>query len=234
MATRVEGNGRLYANGGCINANNNRRQSCGHNGGSNEYGGSPGRIRIEADAIAFNGTSQPAFVRDTPGSVFISGAPALRIASIGGQSVSQRPTGINDVALPASASDGPSVIGFETTNVPPGNVVTLRVVPRNGKPIEVISPAITGSTSLGTAQVSVTLPTGASTLQATTTYTVVLATLGDEAMVERMSRLANNERVEKVDVKVSIDGEVLATLHTVSGRSIDLPYAALAALGFRG
>lgn len=234
MATRVEGNGRLYANGGCINANNNRRQSCGHNGGSNEYGGSPGRIRIEADAIAFNGTSQPAFVRDTPGSVFISGAPALRIASVAGQPVSQKPTGVNDVALPAAAAEGPNVIGFETTNVPPGNVVTLRVVPRHGKPVEVISPAIAGSTSAGTTQVSVTLPAGASTLQATTTYTVVLATLGDEALVERMSRLANNERVEKVDVRVSIGGEPLATLHTVSGRSIELPYAALAALGFRG
>ena len=234
MATRVEGNGRLYANGGCINSNNNRRQGCGSGGGSNQYGGSMGRIRIEGDAIAFNGTSQPAFVGDTPGSVFIASAPTLRIASVAGQPVPAQPTGANDVALPASAGEGPSIIGFESSNVPVGNVVTLRVVPRNGTTIEVISPAIAGSTAAGTTQVPVTLPVGASTLQATTTYTVVLAALDDEALVDRMSRLAGNERVEKVDITVALEGGAVATLHTASGRRIELPYEALAALGFRG
>src|SRR5690606_8658633 len=70
MATRVEGNGRLYANGGCINANNNRRQSCGHSGGTYEYGGAPGRIRIEADAFSVNGTSQSTVVWYTHGPDF--------------------------------------------------------------------------------------------------------------------------------------------------------------------
>lgn len=234
MATRVEGNGKLLANGGCINNNNTRRQLCGSAGHHNELGGAAGRIRIEADAIAFNGTSQPAYVSDTPGSVFIASAPTLRIASVAGQPVPAQPTGANDVALPASAGEGPSVIGFESSNVPVGNVVTLRVVPRNGATIEVISPAIAGSTAAGTTQVPVTLPVGASTLQATTTYTVVLATLDDQALVDRMSRLAGNERVEKVDITVALEGGAVATLHTASGRRIDMPYEALAALGFRG
>ena len=234
MGTRVEGNGKLYANSGCINLNNNKRQNCGYSGNSSDYGGSPGRIRIEGDAIAFNGTSQPAFVGDTPGAVFIAGSPALRIASVAGQVVPSNPTGVADLMLPASASASPVQIGFETTNVPVGNVVKLRVVPKSGVLTEAITPAIVGSTAAGTAQLSITLPAGASTLQATTTYTVILASLEDEGLMERISRLAQNERVEKIEITVPLDGEAIAKLITVSGKHHELPYTAVAALGFRG
>ncbi|WP_368563723.1 hypothetical protein [Pseudoxanthomonas sp. UTMC 1351] len=233
MATRVEGNGKLYANGGCINYNNSRRQYCtytGHNG----YGGSEGRIRIEGDAIAFNGTSQPAHVADTPGSVFIASAPALRIVSVAGTAIPANPTGVADVTLPASTSQGPIQVGFETTNVPVGNVVTLRVTPTHGTPVEAISPAIAGSTAAGSTQATITLPAGASTLQATTTYTVVIAALQDEALSERLMRLAENERVEKIEVTVALEGGATARLFTASGKHIDLPYEAVSAVGFRG
>lgn len=232
MAATVTGNGKIYAPGGCINEGGQRRQSCDYSG-SNGYGGSPGRVRLEGDAITFNGTASPAYVGDTPGSVFIASAPTLRIASVAGQAVPATPTGTNDVTLPATTT-GPVQVTFETVNVPTGNTVQLRIVPAYGTATEALSPAITGSTAAGTAQVSVTLPQGPSTLQATTTYTVVVAALEDEALSDRLSRLAQNERVEKIEVTVALHGGARAKLITESGKSFELPYAALSVVGFKG
>lgn len=226
VATTVTGNGSLLADGGCINANNAVRQSCGSNG-SNQHGGSPGRIRVEADAVTFNGTASPAFAVDAPGPVFIAEAPSLRIASIGGQNVPANPTGNADVTLPATTT-GPVEVTFQTTNVPVGNTVLLRIVPAYGQATEALSPAIAGTTASGTANVSVTLPSGPSVLQATTTYTVVVAGTLD------LSRFAKNEPVEKVEVTVAMVGETKARVLTASGKSYDVPYAALRAAGFRG
>ena len=228
MATTITGtNGSVLANGGCINYNNNRRQLCGVNGGHNEYGGAAGRIRFEAEAITFSGTSQPAYTADVPGPVFIAEAPSLRIASIAGQAVPANPTGNADVTLPASTTGAVEVV-FQTVNVPLGNTVLLRVVPAYGQPTEGQSSAIVGTAANGTTNVSVTLPSGPSVLQATTTYTVVVAGQVD------LSRFAQNEAVEKVEVTVSMSGEPKARLLTASGKSYDVPYAALRAAGFRG
>lgn len=231
VAGTITGTGSLLANGGCINLSGSRRQSCEINlvpnaSGSRGFGGSAGRIRFEADAITFTGTQQPTATTDLPGPIFIADAPALRIASIAGQAVPANPTGNADVTLPAGSTG--STITFETTNVPTGNTVLLRVVPAYGQPIEVLSPAITGSTAAGTASVTVTLPAGPSTLQATTTYTVVVA--GDIDL----SRFAQNEAVEKVEVTVPMVGAAQARLITRTGKSFGVPYEALRAAGFRG
>lgn len=226
IATTVTGAGAIYANGGCVNMDNLPRQRCGSAGGYREQGGAPGRTRIEAVALTFNGTSQPAYSVDLPGPVFIADAPSLRIVSVAGQTVPANPTGNADVTLPAGSTG--STIAFETTNVPTGNTVLLRVVPSYGQPIEVLSPAITGSTAAGTASVTVTLPAGPSTLQATTTYTVVVA--GDIDL----SRFAQNEAVEKVEVTVPMVGVAQARLITRTGKSFGVPYEALRAAGFRG
>ena len=211
---------------------NARRQYCGSDGGA-QYGGSEGRVRIEGDAITYSGATYPTYVRGTVGPLFIASAPTLRIASVAGQAVPVAPTGSNDVTLPASTT-GPVAVTFETVNVPVGNVVQLRVVPAYGVATEALSPAITGSTVSGSAMVSITLPQGPSTLQATTTYTVVVASLGDEALSEQLSRLAQNERVEKVEVTVALQGGARAKLITSSGKTFDLPYSALSAVGFKG
>jgi hypothetical protein len=234
MATRMAGNGSLLADGGCVNNNNQRRQLCGIGGSHNHYGGSPGRIRVEAETHAFSFTSSPTLASDTPGSVFIASAPTLRIASVGGQAVPANPTGTADLTFPAATSSAPVQVGFETANVPVGNNVHLRVVPAYGTMVEAISPAISGSTAAGTASVSITLPSGPSTLQATTTYTVVVVALEDEALSDKLSRMAQNERVEKVEVTVALEGGATAKLITVSGKSFELPYEALTAVGFRG
>lgn len=232
LASNVTGNGKLYAQGGCIVASGNRRQYCGYSG-RNEYGGSEGRIRIEGDAISYTGTNSPTYVRGDVGPVFIAGAPTLRIASVAGQAVPAVPTGSNDVTLPATTTD-PVSITFETANVPVGNTVQLRVVPAYGTTSEAISPAITGSTAAGTAALSIVLPQGPSTLQATTTYTVIVASMEDRKLIEKLSRLAQNERVEKVEVTVALQGGARARLITDSGKAFEMPYEALSAVGFKG
>jgi hypothetical protein len=225
MANTIAGAGSVLANGGCRNSSNNRRQDCGSDGYW-QLGGAPGRIRFEADAITFSGTQQPTASTDLPGPIFIADTPTLRITSVAGQTVPANPIGNADITLPAGSTG--SVISFETTNVPTGNTVRLRVVPAYGQPIEVLSPAITGSTAAGMASVTVTLPAGPSTLQATTTYTVVVA--GDIDL----SRFAQNEVVEKVEVTVPMVGAAQARLITRTGKSFGVPYEALRAAGFRG
>ncbi|MDB5814603.1 MAG: hypothetical protein JWN23_1720 [Rhodocyclales bacterium] len=230
MATTFTGSGRLQAWGGGMTNTNGRRQNWGCcDGGGNEYGGSPGRIRVEASAVTFSGSSDPAYSVDVPGPVFITGSPSLRIATVAGVTVPDAPTGVADVSLPATTT-GPIVVTFQTTNVPTGNTVLLRLVPAYGAPTEALSPAITGSTAAGTTQVSVTLPQGPSTLQATTTYTIVIASNDGDSL----SRFAQNERVEKVEVTVALQGPAQAKLITASGKSYEVPYAALQAIGFRG
>lgn len=227
MATAISGNGRVYANGGCWNYNGNRRQYCGVTGDGGARGGSQGRIRLEAEAITFNGTSEPTYTKDVPGPVFLSDVPSLRIASVAGNAVPDTPTGNADITLPADTTNAVEVT-FQTRNVPVGNTVLLRVVPAYGRVVEVISPAIAGTSSNGTAAVSVTLPAGPSTLQATTTYTVVVAGQLD------LSQFAQNEAVEKVEVTVALNGETTTRVLTASGKAYDVPYRALQAAGFRG
>src|SRR6218665_2934692 len=70
----------------------------GWGGTPGQSGGSAGRIRLEADAITFSGTSSPAYAADRPGPVFIAQAPSLRISSIAGQAVPEHPTGHADVS----------------------------------------------------------------------------------------------------------------------------------------
>lgn len=229
VATNLAGNGKLYATEGCGYDGTTRR--CGNDGEWHQRGGSPGRIRVEGEVHNFSYTTSPAQVIDNQtAAVFIPNAPTLRIDSVGGQAVPANPTGTADLTFPADTSSAPVQITFATTNVPDGNTVRLRVVPAYGATIEAISPGI----SAGAAAVSVTLPSGPSTLQATTTYTVVVAALGDEALSEKLSRMAQNERVEKIEVTVALAGAATAKLITASGRSIDLPYAELAAAGFNG
>ncbi len=230
VATSVTGSGTLRANGGCINYNNARRQRCGFSG-SNEFGGAPGRIRVEGDTVTYNGVSTPAFVRGDVSPVFIANAPGLRIASVAGQAVPIVPTGTDDVVLPAETT-GPVVVGFETSNIPVGNTVHLKIIPVSGIPTEAISRAITGSTATGVAEVSVVLPQGANTLQATSTYTVIVASLDDPSMRDKLDRLAGDQRVEKVEVTAGLQGAPRARLITDSGDAFEVPYEALSAIGF--
>lgn len=192
------------------------------------FGGSVGRIRLETTNITYSGASVPAYSGDTPSPVFVSAVPTLRIASIGGSTVPAEPTGNADLTFPANLSN-PVVVNLETINIPPGNTVEVKVVPAYGTPTTALSPAITGSNAAGTTSVSVTLPQGPSTLQAVTSYTVTVA------MGENLSRFAQNERVQKVEIIANVGPTpAIARLITVSGKRFDVPTAILQIAGFNG
>lgn len=227
LASAITGSGKLSAPGGCSLVDTvNSTSYCG--AGNSGLGGSVGRIRVEADNITYTGTSTPAYVVDTPSSIFVSSVPSLRIASVAGSNVPANPTGNADVTLPASLAN-PITVNFETTNIPPGSTVELRVVPAYGAVVKALSPAITGSNASGNTSVSISLPQGPSTLQAITSYTVTVA------MGESLSRFAQNERVEKVEIIAGVGSvESTARLITVTGKSFEVPTSILQMVGFSG
>ncbi len=134
------------------------------------------------------------------------------------------PTGNADIVLPSSTPN-PVTVSFATTGVPVGNTVKLTLTPAYGTPTSVISPALTGTTDAATASVTVDLPSGPSTLSATTTYTIVAA-LGDA-----LSRYAEGERVEKVTLVATPGQANKVILTTISGKEFEVPHAYLAVTG---
>ncbi|MDC6170011.1 hypothetical protein [Paucibacter sp. XJ19-41] len=211
VATTIAGNGQISADNGARGTS-----SCAYEGGT----GGDGRIRLEAETITRTAGSTPTHSFGQPGPVFIAGSPTLSITTVAGVNVPQPPTGVADVRLPATTAN-PVTVGFATTNIPVGNTVKLSVVPASGAEVTAVSTALTGSTAAATASAAIELPAGASTLQASITYTVVVA------VGEALSRYAQGERVERVTVTAGLDGKSSTTLITVSGREFAAPPEAL-------
>ncbi|QPF71605.1 hypothetical protein G8A07_00800 [Roseateles sp. DAIF2] len=215
VATTLAGNGEVSAQAGARAA-----VGCGYQGGN----GGIGRIRLEAENITRTAATSPAASSAQPGPVFIAGTPTLKITSVAGVNVPEPPTGVADVKLPANTAN-PVTVSFATTGVPVGNTVRLAATPNNGAEVSAISTALAGTPQAATATASINLPAGASTLQATITYTVVVA------MGEALSRFAQGERVERVTLTASLDGRASrALLITVSGREFEASPEALATL----
>lgn len=224
VATAIKGTGTLRAEGGCWNNNGDVGNYCNT---ANYPSGSVGRIRLEGDSITYTGSSVPTYASDVPGPITVANPPSIRIASVGGTNVPATPTGNADVALPATITN-PVTVNFETINVPTGNTIKLRVVPAYGTAVETLSPAITGTAASGTTSVSVTLPQGPSVLQAITSYTVTVA------QAESLSRFAENEKVERVELVASMGQESTAQLITVSGKRYTVPASVLQLVGLAG
>lgn len=225
VATTISGNGSLTATGGAAGT------AYSYNSGSAYYSvtggaGAVGRIRLEAETFTRTAASNPAHSFAAPGSVFLTGLPSLTITSVAGINAPPSPTGNADITLPATTPN-PVAVVFTTTGVPIGNTVTLTVVPATGTPIIVPSGALDGTTASATASVNVNLPSGPSVLQATTTYTIVVA------MGDALSVYAQGERVEKIRLSATLNGKSTTTLITVSGKEYllpdNVPAAALAA-----
>jgi hypothetical protein len=216
-----------YGSGGSVRVVATTMSGAGSILTSTNSGAYLGRVRIEAENTTYTGTTYPTYVADTPAPVFLSNVPSLKIVNVGGTAVPANPTGVADLTFPANLVN-PVTISLTTTNVPVGNTVLVKVIPANGPVIEAVSPAITGTNASGTASVSVSLPQGPSTLQAMTTYTVVVA------MGEALSQYAKNERVEKVQIIASLGGAGFAKLITVSGKEFDVPMSVLQSVGFTG
>ncbi|WP_337261483.1 MULTISPECIES: hypothetical protein [unclassified Serratia (in: enterobacteria)] len=230
VATQIMGSGKLSASGGCLTVYNGMAPTeCGWTGTYGMGGGTPGRIRLEAEQMNFAGTATPKASNDVPAPVSTSNAPQLRIASVAGQTVPAEPVGLEDLILPEETT-GPVNIVFETTRIPPGNTVQFRLIPVYGEKIALSSTPITGSLAAGSASVTVpTLPQGNSTLEASVTYTVDIVASGPD-----LSRFANNETVNKVHLMIALAGERTAILETASGKRFSIPYDTLRAAGFQG
>jgi hypothetical protein len=109
--------------------------------------------------------------------------------------------------------------------VPVGNTVQLTLKPASGAPITVVSAALTGSTDSAPTSVNINLPSGPSVLQATVTYTIVVA------MGEALSTYAQGERVEKITLAATLGSkESKVILVTVSGKEYEVPAAVLAVM----
>lgn len=213
VANKIEGNGPLNAIGGSAGSSATNTY---FNGGA----GAAGRIRLEADI--YTRTASP--LSSTPGQIFVAGLPTLSITNVGGATVPTQPTGKADVTLP-STTVNPVVVTFVTTGVPVGNTVKLTLRPANGTVVTAISPALVGDTISATASVSIALPDGPSTLQATVTYNIVLA------MGEALSVYAQGEVVDKITLASTLGAkESTVTLITVSGKEYVIPAALLAAM----
>ena len=217
VATTISGNGALNTVGQAAGTNSTHGYYVGGAGGV-------GRIRLEADAYTRTAASSPAHTQGLPGPIFVAGLPTLSITSVGGAVVPNQPTGNADVTL-LSTTTNPVVVEFTTTGVPAGNTVKLTLKPANGVAVTAISPALVGDTISATASVSIALPDGPSTLQATVTYNIVLA------MGEALSVYAQGEVVEKITLASTLGAkESTVTLITVSGKEFVIPAALLAAM----
>jgi hypothetical protein len=204
VASNITGNGSLNVSGGgtsCIAFS------------ASLQGGSGGIGRVSTQVA-------------TTGTINVTGFPTLAISSVGGIAAPAVPTGVGDVALPADTPN-PVTVVINTTGVPVTNTIQLTLTPeRGGGAVSVASPPLTGTVASATTSVSINVPSGLSTLFATTTYTIV-ASLGDQLGTQ----FAKGERVEKIRLSANFNGSSTTTLITVSGKEYTVPSNAVAAVG---
>jgi hypothetical protein len=124
-------------------------------------GGGVGRIRVDALAQQFAGTSNPGASLGTPWAVPLpTNVPILRVTSVGGVAVPPNPTGsftIPDVVLNVTT---PVAFEIEATNVPVATVVKLYLISEADPDKILDSTPLAGTVSLSSASVSTVVPPG--------------------------------------------------------------------------
>lgn len=134
-----------------------------------------GRIRIEAynDTLILQGDPTPS--RGLPNPVFPpSTTPSLRATVVKDQPVSTDPIagmgagGSPDVII---SDTQPVTIEIAASNVPPGNTVSVRVVPKHGVTFTVTSTPLTGTLESSTATAQATFPRGFCAVQLRANWT---------------------------------------------------------------
>ncbi len=225
LASLITGDGAIEAKGGSASG------SCTASGyqiypyyDHDHLHGGDGRIRLEADTLSRTAATVPAASADLPGVLYVTGLPTLRIASVAGSAAPAAPTGVADITLPVSTPN-PVTVTFEATGIPVGNTVELTLTPSGGTTTTTISNALDGSTSLSTATASINLPTGASTLSASVTYTITIA------MAEQLRQFAAGETIKGIRVVADTQGGQSYYLVTESRREIPITRAQLASAG---
>src|SRR5262249_13365074 len=142
-APTISGTGSLSALGGCVSCNSSARIQAGN-----------GVIRLEAftDTFcgSFNGTPES---MGSPFSTFIpaNGPPSVKIVSVNGVTVPQPPTG--NLATPDVTINTPSPVSvtIQATSIPPGTVLTLRVLSDNNMDQTVQTTPLLGTLQASTA-----------------------------------------------------------------------------------
>jgi len=213
VATTITGTGRISAQSGGAQSNNNTTSLF-------SGLGSDGRIRLEAENITRSTPTTPAFTFSGPQPVFLAGIPAVRISSVAGIVAPASPTGAGDIIIP-EATPNPVNIEFETTSIPVGNTIQLTLTPQTGSSSVVTSNAITGSDSSGAASVSINIPDGPSTLSASVTFTIAVSSTGESA--QDYSQFAKGEQVEKIRVDYDPVKGSLTTFIAASGQEYTWP-----------
>lgn len=156
-----------------------------------------------------------------PQPIVIPSTPSLRFVTIGGMPVPAIPVGDSDIVL-AQGFPNPVAVVMETTGVPVGSIVRVRLSPRVGPVTEVDAAPTIGAQSSASTSASFDIPPGHSVLSAWVTFTLTLA------QAEPLTRFAQGERVEKVTLSSTLGQGSKATLHTVSGREFPIEPALLA------
>ncbi|MGE3540534.1 MAG: kelch repeat-containing protein [Candidatus Tectimicrobiota bacterium] len=145
VANRIEGTGSLQA-----------------------AGGGTGRIRVEAYFIASSLSTNPLFVTAPPLSLNLASAHAIRITRVAGEAVQQPPGGSLTTPDVIFVAAGNVTISLETTNIPEGTPITVRITAGG----QVITVQSTPTDAAGNATATAMVPAGVGTLQAFGTYTV--------------------------------------------------------------
>lgn len=190
VASTISGNGRIDARGRDGRFHDVGLSQSLHRAGN----GGDGRIRLEAENITRTSATSPTASVSSPQPLFLANIPSVRITSVAGIAAPANPTGSGDIVVPETTPN-PATIEFATTNIPVGNTITLTLIPQSGGNRVVTSSAITGTDESGTASVLLNLTDGPSTLMASATFTVAVASLQQD-----YSQFAQGNKVEKIRV----------------------------------
>lgn len=206
VATTVSGNGPIEARGGANQTNDVINVGSGV--------GANGRVKVEAENLT---RTAAVGVFSGPQEVFLANIPGVRITSVAGITAPASPTGAGDIVVP-EATPNPVAIEFVTTNIPVGNIIELTVTPQSGANTTAVSGAITGTDASGTASVSVEIPDGPSTLSASITFTVAIASLQED-----YSHFAKGNKVEKVRIDFDPQQGSMTTFIAANGSEYTWP-----------
>ncbi len=207
IAPTISGNGIISAVGG----KSKGVSSCGiyccfYEGGN----GGLGRIRLEAEHIAFASQTTPPYSVGRPSSVFIAEVPELRIVEVGGVAVPQNPTGrfgTPDVTLPFGTQN-PVSVKIVASKIPAGTVVKLTSTPEHG-PVETATGTLTGTFDSSTTTIDINL---------STEYQCILT--AEATFTMQTTMYFDGEKIEKVRVAGSPGSGSKVTYITETGREV--------------
>ncbi len=146
-----------------------------------ESDGDPGRIRVEANEVAFGHVGYPLASFGLPGATAVlwpedlsAAPPRVRVVSLGPEAIPADPAA--SFAFPqadVNVTTGTQVLIIECENVPTGSDppgtpawnVIARVVPRGSNSFAVSANYVSGNYAQSTWQATLNLPTGFSAVQ---------------------------------------------------------------------